>query len=273
MHDDIKKYRSIISEIDITRRGFLKGIASIAASTALPTGVVASAVENISLAELSMLEKLLKLGDIYELQHLVKSFSSGIATDAFTDEDWDMINNALPPGTDFWEWEEEVYNNGLDVVSAVEKLIGRKTLISLAGDLAEEYDIDLEDLMHIEEVLDVLGFDVFGDSVGLHTSPLVRSAGEEAKSGEEAAAGEEAIAGLEAGAGEEATVGIANTARIGAIARQLKNKLRKSDDDYDDYDDDDDDDDDYDDDDKTTSNIDEMRKYRSIIAEAYKRKI
>jgi hypothetical protein len=100
-----------------------------------------------------------------ELRNFVKAKSStGIMTDALTDAEWDMINNALPPGTDFWEWEEEQNDNGLDVISAVEQLIGQKTLVSKIHDFADRHDVDLEDMMYWPEISDRLGFSESDDA-------------------------------------------------------------------------------------------------------------
>lgn len=168
---DIKKFITIVSEADVSRRGFIKGASTAAASAMIPSGAAGKAIKALSslpAGDLQILNRMLGLVKIDTVMDAAKVYlSSGITSDLISGEELRELGLKLAkskPGADpmqlAWEFIEDQYENGTWEIDAVSQALGRPIEAKKLFMVFDEHNIrgarSLEDFFENDEVYNAI---------------------------------------------------------------------------------------------------------------------
>jgi hypothetical protein len=106
---------------DVSRRGFLKGLASIAASTAMPQNAVAKILKAVPKSQIEILDDLFKNVHPMVLDTVAHDYGIGVhgehAISAFTNSEYDALHRLVRP-----LYKEQGFATERDAVNALKKI-------------------------------------------------------------------------------------------------------------------------------------------------------
>lgn len=164
----IRKLAGIISEVDSTRRGFLKGVGAAASMAALPSGVAGEAIKSLSelpVSKLQALSQIFKVVDIETVTDAVRVYlDSGIISDLISDDEADELMQKLSksnpnkdPSELYWNFLEDQEEEGIFAVDAVSNALGRPIGAQKIFMILDQYGFeDIEEFFLDDDVLDVI---------------------------------------------------------------------------------------------------------------------